>query len=332
MRPTDRVMIGSVPVTRLGLGSAPLGGLFTEVTDEAAVATVERAWELGLRYFDTAPLYGYGNAERRLGIALHGRARNEFALETKVGRLLRVVDDQPDWDVDRTQEHEGQPFYHGTGPAVPVFDFSYEATRRSLEESLQRLGLDRVDIVLVHDPDDHVEVAIEGACRALADLRDEGVVGAIGVGIDHSAPAARFVREVDLDCVLIAGRWTLLDDDAAKELLPAALERGVRILAAGVFNSGVLAGSSLGGVTFDYVPASDDIVARVAAMTRVCDRYGVPLKAAALQHPLRHPAVAAVVVGARTPAEIEENITLAGLEIPQELWSDLAAQCGVWRP
>jgi D-threo-aldose 1-dehydrogenase len=329
--PLDRVSIRDVTVTRLGLGSAPLGGLFTEVSDDAAAATVARAWDLGLRFFDTAPLYGYGNAERRLGAVLRERDRSAFALETKVGRLLRVVDDPTGWDVDRTQEHEGQPFYRGTGSAVPVFDFSYDAARRSLEESLERLGLDRVDIALVHDPDDHVEIALDGACRALVDLRDQGVVGAVGVGIDHSAPAERFVREADIDCVLIAGRWTLLDDDAGSNLLPAAVEHGVHVIAAGVFNSGVLADAAR-GCTFDYITASDDVVARAMSMARVCARHGVPLKAAALQHPFRHPAVSAVVVGARSPDEIEENVAMAALPLPEALWDDLATECAVWRP
>lgn len=328
MKPTDTVAVRGLSVTRLGLGTAPLGGLFTSVPDDVAGATVEAAWDLGLRLFDTAPLYGYGSAERRLGEALDGRPRNAFSLATKVGRLLREVSEGDGLDLDRTQMHEGQPFYKDTSYAVPVFDFSYDGALRSLEESLVRLGVDRLDIVHVHDPDDHVEEAISGACRALIDLRDQGVIGAVGVGIDHCSPAVRFVEQVDLDCLLIAGRWTLLDQEALTSLLPRALERGVGIFAAGVFNSGVLANPN-GSSTFDYVPCSADVLTRAQRMEAVCARYDVPLKAAALQFPYRHPAVVAVVTGARSPFEITENVELAGLRLPTDLWEELAEECGV---
>ncbi|MGZ4663814.1 MAG: aldo/keto reductase [Mycobacteriaceae bacterium] len=328
MKPTDTASVRGLSLPRLGLGTAPLGGLFTSVPDSEAHATVEAAWDLGLRFFDTAPLYGYGSAERRLGTALADMPRDDFTLATKVGRLLRHVSKGDGSDVDRTQTHEGQPFYKDTSEAVPVFDFSYDGALRSLEESLERLGVDRVDVVHVHDPDNHLEEAINGACRALVELRDQGVIGAVGVGIDYCAPAVRLVDEVDLDCLLIAGRWTLLDHEALTALLPRALERQVAIIAAGVFNSGVLAAPT-DGATFDYVPCSADVVARAQQMDNVCARHGVPLKAAALQFPYRHPAVAAVVTGARSPAEITENVELADLELPAALWEELSAECGV---
>jgi D-threo-aldose 1-dehydrogenase len=328
MKVTDQTSIRGVPVTRLALGGAPLGNLFQPVPDADATATIRAAWDLGIRFYDVAPLYGYGIAETRMGSSLASTDRNEFALATKVGRLLRVPAEASARQPDLTQMHEGQPFYKNTPSAEPVWDFSYDGAMRSLEESLARLGMDRVDIVHVHDPDDHVEEALSGAFRALIELRDQGVIGAVGVGIDNAAPAARFVREVDIDCVLIAGRWTLLDHEARRVLLPAARARGVGVIAAGVFNSGVLANPSE-GATFDYVPCPPDVLARTRLLQSVCSRYDVPLKAAALQFPLRHPAVVSVVSGARTPAEITENAALFEMNIPDELWSDLARECGV---
>jgi D-threo-aldose 1-dehydrogenase len=332
MKAAETSTIRDVTVTRLGLGTAPLGGLFTPVRDDDAAATVDAARDGGLRLFDTAPLYGYGNAERRLGRALAGRPRTEFAVATKVGRLLREPSADRSWELDTTQEFEGEPFYKDTGAALPVFDFSYDGALRALDESLTRLDLDRVDIVHVHDPDDHVQQAIDGAYPALIKLRDEGVIGAVGLAIDHCEPAVQILRAVDLDCVLIAGRWTLLDQNAASALLPLADARGVAIIAAGVFNSGVLADPTAPNATFDYIPSAPAITAKAQEMAVVCARYDVPLKAAALQFPYRHPAVAAVVTGARTPAELTENATLVDLPIPDQLWADLAVECGVRAP
>ena len=332
MKAAATTAIRDVTVTGLGLGTAPLGGLFNPVREDDAAATIDAAWDRGLRLFDTAPLYGYGKAERRLGRALRGRPRNEFAVATKVGRLLREPAAEGAWERDTTQEFDGEPFYKHTGTAVPVFDFSYDGTLRALEESLSRLDLDRVDIVHVHDADDHVEQAINGAYPALMKLREQGVIGAVGLGIDHCEPAVELLRAVDLDCVLIAGRWTLLDQGAAKALLPLAEARGVAIIAAGVFNSGVLADPNAPAATFDYVPSSPAIVAKAQAMAAVCSAHGVPLKAAALQFPYRHPAVAAVVTGARTAAELAENVALVELPVPERLWADLASECGAVAP
>jgi D-threo-aldose 1-dehydrogenase len=299
------------------------------VSDEAALATVTRAYELGLHYFDTAPLYGYGSAERRLGEALSVFPRSSFALSTKVGRLLRNPSTHvARFGVDATQTYEGVPFYKDTGPDVPYFDFTYDGAMRSIDESLSRLDLDYVDLAHVHDPEGHLDQALNGACRALRDLRDQGVVGAVGVGTDYSNTAVRFIEEADIDCVLIAGRWTLLDHDAMNELLPRAASRGVPVIAAGVFNSGVLASSRNGG-TFDYTPCPTEIRERAAKLEMVCGRFDVPLKAAALQFPFSHSAVVSVVVGARSPEEIEENVHLADLEIPEELWHALNEECGV---
>ena len=278
---------------RLGLGCAPLGGLYSDVSDAEARATVDRAWELGVRFFDTAPLYGSGLSEERVGAALRERPRHELFLSTKVGRLIRAGE--------------------------PVFDFSLDGTLRSLEESLERLGLDRVDLALIHDPDDHYDEAVAGAYPALARLRDEGVVRAIGVGMNQWQLPARFVRETDIDCVLLAGRYTLLDRSGERELLPLCLDCDVEVIAAGVFNSGILAG----GAHYDYAPAAPELVDRARRLAETCARHGVPLAAAAVQFPARHPAVRRVLVGCRSAAEVEEDLRLAELDIPPELWDEL---------
>jgi D-threo-aldose 1-dehydrogenase len=243
-------------------------------------------------------LYGSGLAERRLGAFLQDKRRDAFVVSTKVGRLL-----QPD----------------ATGWDGAYFDFSYDGALRSLAESLDRLGLDRVDVALVHDPDDHYEEARHGAFRALTRLRDEGALRAVGVGMNQTPLLARFAREADPDCFLVAGRYTLLDRSAPEELLPLCEERGIDVIAAGIFNSGVLAGGS----TFDYRAASPEIVERVDWLRETCARHGVPLAAAAVQYPLRHPAVKTVVVGCRTPAEVEEDLRLSVLDIPETLWEEI---------
>lgn len=293
-------MIGLGP---LGLGTAPLGGLYEAVDDETAEAVVERAWELGVRFFDTAPLYGSGLAERRLGAVLQGKPQDSFVVSTKVGRLLRP----------------GKSDWPGAPPLEAHFDFSYDGALRSLEASLERLGLDRVDVALVHDPDDHYEAALTGAFRALERLRDEGAVRAIGVGMNQAEMLCRFAREADPNCFLVAGRYTVLDRTAAAELLPLCEERGIAVIAGGVFNSGILAG----GGTFDYQSAGPDVVARVEHLRSVCGRFDVPLAAAAVQFPRRHPAVSSVLIGCRSTAELEEDVRLLELELPAELWERL---------
>lgn len=279
-----------------GLGTAPLGGLFSTVGEHEATATVERAWELGVRRFDTAPLYGSGLAETRLGRALQGRPREQFVVSTKVGRLLRPG--SPD------------PIFHGAPRLRPVFDFSADGVRRSLEESLERLGLERVDVALIHDPEAHMRQALD----AVGSLE----LTPVGLGTNEVSTALTFVREAPIGTLMLAGRYTLLDRSAELELLPLCAERGVTVLAAGVFNSGIL----VGGTTFDYRPASTETRARVSALAECCSRYGVPLQAAALQFPLRHPSIAHVVVGARSPAEVEQNLAWLERVIPEELWED----------
>lgn len=315
MDPRARAALGrtALTLTRLGLGTAPLGGLYEEVPDGQARAVVERAFELGLRFFDTAPLYGYGLAEQRMGHVLRGKPRNDFFLSTKVGRLLRPGDPGPD------------SAFKGTPRLVPVFDFTYEGTRRSIEASMSRLGLDRVDILLIHDPDEQYEEALSGAYRALDELRADGVVGAVGAGMNQAQMLARFAREADFDCFLLAGRYTLLDQFGLDELLPLCLERGIAIIVGGAFNSGILAGPQP-GTTFNYAPAPAALVERARRIGEVCSRWGVPLKAAALQFPLGHPAVVSVLAGCRSVVELEENVRMFEEVVPGGLWAELKAE------
>ena len=297
----------------MGLGTAPLGGLYEPVGEEDALRVVEEAWRAGVRYFDTAPLYGHGLAEKRIGAVLRTKPRDEFVISTKVGRLLRAgVPPEP-----------GQAF-KGTPPVNPVFDFTYDATMRSVDESLERLGLDRVDILLIHDPDDHYEEALNGAYRALDRLRSEGTVRAIGAGMNQSAMLARFARDANFDCFLLAGRFTLLDRSGAQELLPLCVERGIAVIAGGVFNSGILAEQGP-DAHFNYRPAPPELIERVHHIKAVCERHGVDMKAAALQFPLRHPAVKSVLTGCRSVVELDENVSLFHTQIPEALWEELDA-------
>jgi D-threo-aldose 1-dehydrogenase len=327
--PTERIAIagGAVEVTQLGFGAAPIGGLYRPIADDDAIATVERAWELGIRLFDVAPLYGYGAAERRLGRALAGRPRDAFAVSTKVGRLVKRIDDIGPGDEVDPQALDGRPdaFYVVDEPVRMVFDFSADGVRRSIEESLERLGLDRIDIALIHDPDEHWEAAIGEAYPALARLREEGVVRAIGAGMNQSAMLARFAREGDFDVFLLAGRYTLLDQEALAELLPLCVERGVAILAGGVMNSGILADPRPGS-RFDYRAADPAIVDRARRFAAICAGHGVPLRAAAAQFPLAHPAVASVVAGVRRIDHLDEYPALLRQPIPDDLWLELRSE------
>jgi D-threo-aldose 1-dehydrogenase len=312
---TERVRLGrtDVLVSRLGLGLAPIGGLYSPVGPDQARATVERAWELGIRFFDVAPLYGNGLSERRAGPVLATRPRSEYALSTKVGRLLRPGG------------HDTQDIWAEPEPVTPVFDFTGDGVRTSYAESLARLGLDRADILHLHDPDDYLRQAVAEALPALARLRAEGRIGAVSAGMNQAEPLAELVRTGELDSVLLAGRFTLLDQSGAAELLPLCAERGVAVIAGGVFNSGLLA-DPRPGASFDYAPAARGMLDRALAVAAVCERYGVPLRAAAIQFPLTHPAVTSVLVGARSPAEVEDAVRMSAVEIPPALWRDLKAE------
>ena len=327
--PTERVPLGrtGLSVTRLGFGGASIGGLFSPVGEDQARATLEAAWDLGIRYFDTAPLYGYGLSERRVGSALRGHARDAYVLSTKVGRLIRpIAEIPPGADIDR-QALDGREdaFYGRAEPVRPVFDYSADGVRRSIDESLVRLGLGRIDIAFIHDPDDHWQAAIEGAYPALLRLREEGVIGAIGAGMNQSALLARFAREGDFDVFLLAGRYTLLDQEAFAELLPLCLERGIGIVLGGVMNSGILADPRADS-HFDYRPAPRALVERALRLDAICARHRVPLKAAAIQFPLAHPAVVSLVAGVRSAAHLDDYPAMMRWPIDPDLWVELRSE------
>lgn len=299
---TSRRPLGStgIEVGPLSFGSAPLATAFWGTTEDVAVVTARRAVEVGIGLFDTAPLYGLGEAEERLGRALGDRRDVMVAIATKVGRTL----------VDHDGERE------------PVFDFSADATWRQLDASLARLRRDRVDLVHVHDPDDHLAEALDGCLPALRARQAEGVVGAVSLGTTQCATALHFLRHADLDALMLAGRLTLLDQSAADEVVPACAGAGVPLLAAGVFNSGVLARPTEGS-WFEYAPADSATVARARGLGEVCARFDVSLKAAAMAFPLRFEPVVTVVVGMASPDEVDENVALIQAGIPAQLWAAL---------
>lgn len=296
------------------LGCAALGGLYRPVTEAEAHETLEAAWDRGIRAFDTAPHYGAGQSEEYLGAFLRSKPRDSYILSTKVGRLL----------VDDPDAVDGAEGFYGTPARSRVRDYSADGVRRSLDESLERLGLDRVDLVLIHDPEDHLQQAVEQAAPALSALRDEAVISGFGVGTNFAEVAHELVLRTDLDTVMIAGRYSLLDRRAEKTLLPACAERDVAVLVAGVLNSGLLADPRR-GARFDYEPAPEWIVAAARRMSETCERYGVPLRAAALQFPARHLAVRSVVVGPGRVTSVQDSLDQLRATVPQELWDELDA-------
>lgn len=313
-RPLGR---GGLRVAPHSYGVAALGNLYREVSDEVARDSVDAAWGAGVRYYDVAPHYGLGLAERRLGDALADRPRDEFLVSTKVGRLLVESDEHPG---ETDDEGFAVPRTH-----VRVRDYSRDGILRSIEDSLQRTGLDRIDIVFVHDPDDYRREALEGAFPALDELRRQGVITSYGAGMNQSPMLADFIRETDLDIVMVAGRYTLLDQSAGDDLLPAAAERGVSVVAAGVFNSGILASGDIPpDAMFHYAPAPPEVLARARAIADVCREHGVSLPAAAAQFPLRHPSVSSICLGARSRSQVVRNAQLFESPVPATLWDDLA--------
>ena len=307
------------PLTRFGLGGAQLGNLGRVTSEEQARAAVDTAWDRGSRLFDTAPHYGLGYSEERLGRLLSDRPRDDYVLSTKAGRTLVP-----------------QPYAEGQlddgGFAVPAayrreFDFSRDAILRGVDDSLRRLGVDHLDIVYLHDPDHHWAQASTEGIGALAELRDQGVVTAIGVGMNQSAMPARFVRETDIDVVMLAGRFTLLEQTALTDLLPAALEHGVGIVNVGVYNSGLLARPRVApDATYDYLPAPASIIARANAIADVCEEFGTDLPTAAMQFSLRHPAVSAIVLGCRDGRQVTEGVDRLEAEVDDALWGALIAR------
>lgn len=298
-----------VEISRLGLGTAPLGGWPEAVAHADGIATILHAWNRGIRFFDTAPFYGAGQAELFLGEALAGKPRADFRFSTKTGRRLVAGQD----DVE---------FFKGARPFHAVFDFSAEGVEASIRESEERLRLGAPDIVHIHDPDLHHQDVLRMAYPRLRAMRDAGEFGALGVGMNSVEPLIRFAGEANFDVFLLAGRYTLLDQTALDTLFPVVQERGISIVAGGVFNSGLLIAPGPGAM-YDYAPASDDVITKARALEAVCREFGVSLRAAALQFAAAHPAVTSVVIGARTPEEVDDAVDNAGLAIPSELWTEL---------
>jgi D-threo-aldose 1-dehydrogenase len=298
-------------LTRLSLGTAPLAGLFKSVDVSDSDQLIHTALDNGMNYFDTAPLYGHGLAEERLGRILK-TVTKPFILETKVGRVLNWV-----------EKADPVPWFPDADPHMqPVFDYSADGIKRSLDESLKRLGVDHIDIALMHEAENHIPQAINTAYPVLADLKRQGIIKAVGIGINFCDAAVEIMKSVDLDIVLLAGRYTLLDQSAQNKLLPYALERKVDITIGGVFNSGVLADPKP-GATFEYLPASDEIIKKAQDIGAFLKKLGVPLTAAALQFPLRHPAVTSVLTGSRNSRELLANMTDFDLELPEDIWNQL---------
>lgn len=297
-----KVKVGKtcLSIPTMGMGTSFLARPNVPVPEAEALETVEYAMSRGVNFFDTAPLYGSGNAERRLGKALAGVPRDSFVLETKVGRLV-----QPDGSV--------------------IFDYSHDGIRRSLEESLERLKMDRVDIVLLHDPDGYFtnpQEALE-VFPILADWRSQGVVKAIGAGMNQWQWPAEFARSADFDCFLLAGRYTLLNQKPAEEFLPLCQDKGISVFVGGVYNTGILATGPVPGAFYEYQTASEEIKEQVRLIEAICQRHKVPLSVAALQFPAAHPAVTSLIVGAKSPREIEDNLQKLEQSVPVELWEDL---------
>ncbi|MFC9930725.1 aldo/keto reductase [Streptomyces sp. NPDC127190] len=307
-----------VALTELGFGASVIGNLYRVTPDDEATAAVDAAWEAGIRYFDTAPHYGLGLSERRLGAALRGRPREEYVISSKVGRLL-VPNEEP-----RGTDSEG---FVVRDDLRRRWDFSRDGVLRSLEDTLERTGLDRLDIVYLHDPDDHWRQAADEAMPTLAELRDQGVIGAIGAGMNQSAMLARFLRETAADVVMLAGRYTLLDQSALDDVLPAALELGKSVVAVGVFNSGILSHDRPAeGAKYDYQDAPPALVARAQAIAEVCEAHGTTLPAAAIAFPYTHPSIINVTLGMRTAEQVGQNVELHDRRVPDGLWADLRTQ------
>lgn len=324
----DRLGNGGLTFTELGLGTAPLANLYRAVSEDEAQAVMERAWSAGVRYFDTAPLYGLGLSETRLNRFLRGKPRDGYVLSTKIGRTLKVT--TPD-------RRDGLTKWFDVPSRTEVMDYSYDGVLRSLEFSLERLGLDRVDLLLAHSLDafdlgSEARVAekrdelMAGGYRALVELRDQGVIRGFGAGINDWRSAQWLVERGDFDIILLAGRYTLLEQDALETFLPLCSRRGVGVVVGGPYNSGILATGPRPGAFYNYDPAPPDILDRVTRIQAACDRHGVRLVDASFHFPLRHPAVVSVIPGGQGVAEMDSNLAAAAASIPAALWADLKAE------
>ena len=325
MDPAKKRRFGRVDldVTLMGYGAAPIGNIFRPVAEEEAAAMIHAAWNAGVRYFDTAPMYGHGLSEARLGAGLRWYPRHEYVVSSKVGRLLAAA---PRKEIEFAPWVDGLPFRMR-------FDYSYDGAMRSIEDSLQRLGLEHIDIAFIHDCDvfthgpqhqpGRFREAMDGAWRALDRLRSEGVLKAIGVGVNEWQVCLEALRQRDFDCFLLAGRYTLLEQEALDEFLPLCEERGAAVVLGGGYNSGILATGAVPGVKYNYGPAPEPILERTRRIEAVCARHGVPLKAVALQFVLAHPAIPTNIPGTRTVAQMEENLSVFRTEVPAALWDEL---------
>jgi D-threo-aldose 1-dehydrogenase len=323
--PTERRRLGSAPVevTCFGLGCGPLGGFRRSIPEDQALGIVRSAYDAGARLFDTSPLYGYGRSELRLGQVLRQLPRESFVVSTKVGR----------WLTPRQPGRSYEGLRAGGLDFVPTYDLSYDGAMRALEQSHCRLGLASIDVVLIHDVDiythgpkrfeQHYREAIEGAYPALDKLRRAGLIKAVGIGVNDVASCLRFARDADLDCMLLAGRYTLLEQGALEELLPLCVEKRIAVVVGGPFNSGILAQGPIEGATYNSRPPPPAVLERVRRIDAVCRRHGVPLAAAALQFPLAHRAISSIIPGALSVAEVAANATALALAIPAAFWAEL---------
>lgn len=324
MKPSDMRKFGrtDLKVTGFAFGTAPVGNIFREIDDQTSRAMFDHAWDAGVRYFDTAPMYGHGLSELRTSEALRWRNRDDLVLSSKVGRLLRPA---------RRDSIDFAPWVNAA-PFTMEFDYSYDGTMRAFEDSLQRLALERIDILFIHDIDvytrgsEQPEVfrqAMDGCYKALARLRDDKMVKAIGVGVNEWQVCHAALKQRDFDCFLLAGRYTLLEQDALDEFLPLCEERGAAVVVGGGFNSGILATGAKPGAKYNYAPAPAEIMDRVAKIEAVCAEYDVPLPAAALQFVVAHPAVPSFCAGTRTVRQLEQNLAWMDHPIPAEFWQAL---------
>ncbi|MCR9121387.1 MAG: aldo/keto reductase [Phyllobacteriaceae bacterium] len=327
MQPGTKMKFGRVDleVTAFGFGTAPIGNIFREIDEQTSDAMIQTAWDAGVRYYDTAPMYGHGLSELRTGHSLRWKKRDDFVLSSKVGR--RLVPARRD-TIDFTPWTNAAPF-------VMEFDYTYDGTMRAFEDSLQRMALESMDICFIHDIDvftrgpEQPEVfkqAMDGSWRALEKLRDEGVVKAIGVGVNEWEVCHEALKQRDFDCFLLAGRYTLLEQDALNEFLPLCQERGAAVVVGGGFNSGILATGAKEGAKYNYAPAPAEIMTKVAKIEEVCAEHSVPLPAAALQFVVAHPAIPSFIAGTRTVEQLEQNLAWFSHPIPPAFWSDLKAK------
>lgn len=318
MKGLEKKILGKsgLNVTRIGLGCAPLGGLYGDIPEAQALEVVRRALSLGINLLDTAPLYGYGKSESRIGRALEGVPRDGLVLATKVGRLL-----VPPEEGDCSQDAQ----WADPPPVRPKFDFSYDAVMRSFEESLKRLRVERIDILHIHDPDDHYDAAIRGAYPALDKLRRQKVIRAVSAGMNQCEMLARFARDGDFDCFLLAGRYSLLEQGALDELFPLCEQKNIGILLGGTYNSGILAADLRPGAKYNYADAPPEILERARGLQAVAARHQVSLKAAASQFALAHPVVTTIIPGTRVPERVTENLRLLDEKIPADFWAELKA-------